>query len=236
MSRISLLIFTVCIVLVLLAFVVWPEMDLYVSGLFAQEGRGFYLHDNPFFNGMTKFVFYFARFLFVVFILGGILAFVRKPPLLGLAGKDWVFLLMCLLIGPGLMANVVFKDHWGRARPKTVEFFGGTQTFTPAGVISDACNRNCSFVSGDAAFGFFLPSFAYVVAPRRRKQVFWTAMGLGSAFATARIILGAHFLSDVLYALVLVMSVSAALHALLYGKKETSHCWTRWLPFLVNRR
>jgi len=235
-SRVSLILSLIFVGLVLLAFVIWPEVDLVVSGLFAAGRQGFYLQDNPILNGLTKTVFYGARVLGGLLMIGAGVSLFRQKVCLGVPTKAWIFLLLCLVVGPGLLANVVFKDHWGRARPRSVEIFGGTKPFTPAAVLSDACTRNCSFVSGDAAFGFFLPSFAYVVAPRRRRRVFWGGLGVGAVLASARIILGAHFLSDVVYALVLVLSASAALHALFYNKEETARCWKEWLPFLVNRR
>jgi len=236
LSRVLSFFYSAIVVCVLLAFVFWPQIDLVVSGFFASPDQGFYLRDNRFLNGMTKAVFICARLMLGLFGLCAIVAYGRKKPWLGLSAKAWCFLFLGLLIGPGLLANVVFKDHWGRARPRSVELFGGAQAFTPAGVISDACHRNCSFVSGDAAFGFFLPSFAYVVPARRRRQVFWSGMGLGAVLSGARILLGAHFLSDVLYAMVLVLITSAGLHALLYTKEETRRCWNEWLPFMVNRR
>jgi len=229
LSRLSLFLSSFVIVLVLCAFVVWPEIDIAVSGLFVSEGQ-FFLRDNLLLNGLAKTAFYGARLLFAFLALGAVVTYARKKAVAGISGKACVFLLLSLLIGPGLMANVVFKDHWGRARPRDVELFGGTKPFVPAAIISDACHRNCSFVSGDASFGFFLPAFAYVVPQRRRRHVFWGAVGVGSLFAGARILLGAHFLSDVVYACVLVTAVSAGLHALIFGKKETLACWKEWLP------
>jgi len=211
--------------LVLAAFLVWPEMDLFVSGLFAAPDQGFLLRQNLFLVGLGKIAFFGARVLALGFAGCALAAYFLKKPVAWLSAKSWVFLLLCLLVGPGLFANVVFKDHWGRARPREIVAFGGTKTFTPALVISDQCKRNCSFVSGDGAFGFFLPSFAYVVPFRRRRRVFWGGMGFGVLFGGARILLGAHFLSDVLYAAVLVLATSAGLHALLFGKAETKKCW-----------
>ncbi len=35
-------------------------------------------------------------------------------------GKRVVYLFLVLIIGAGLIVNVVFKDHFGRARPRDV--------------------------------------------------------------------------------------------------------------------
>ena len=65
------------------------------------------------------------------------------------------FFVVAGILGPGAVVNLVFKDHWQRARPYQVQEFGGTQQFTRAGIITDQCDNNCSFVSGHVACGSF---------------------------------------------------------------------------------
>lgn len=214
--------------LVLGTLVLFPQIDLAVSGLFHDPEIGFFMHDNAILLGFKYTAFNGGRLLAVLLLLAGIITLIRKSKWFGLSSKAWFFLFCCLLVGPGLFANVVFKDHWGRARPRDIVLFGGQSEFTPAGYMTDQCDRNCSFPSGDASFGFVLASVAYLVARRRQKLVFWTSLGLGSLFAWARIPLGAHFISDILFALALVMCTSAGLHAAFYGLKETSRSWCAW--------
>src|SRR5207249_3238038 len=81
----------------------------------------------------------------------------------------------------GLIANTLFKDHWGRARPAQIEAFGGTRQFTPAPLPAAQCDRNCAFVSGHAAFAFSLVSFAFLLPLGwRRKTAVAAALGFGS--------------------------------------------------------
>jgi lipid A 4'-phosphatase len=217
----------------LILFYIYPEIDLHVSSVFAQrdaEGffTGFSLDGSFGFVGLKRVAFWGSRFLAVLFLCAWIVSLFYPRAVAGLSPRAWGFLLLCLLVGPGLVANLVLKDHWGRARPREIAYFGGTAQFTPAPVISKECNRNCSFVSGDAAFGFFLPCFAYLVPSTRRRRVFWGLMGCGAIFASARIAMGAHFLSDVVYALVIVTMINATIHALLYGYRQTLDCWKEW--------
>ena len=102
-------------------------------------------------------------------------------------------------LGPGLVVNSGFKEHWQRARPYQVDNFGGPQHFTRAGVITDQCDNNCSFVSGHVACGFFLASLM-LIQPRRQKR--WACAGLlaGAVIGFARMADMAHWLSDVLWA------------------------------------
>ena len=64
------------------------------------------------------------------------------------------------IIGCGLIANLYFKDTWGRARPVHIEEFGGNKNFTGAFKKSSECQRNCSWISGEtsAAFSFMVGS------------------------------------------------------------------------------
>ncbi len=104
---------------------------------------------------------------------------------------------LVLVIGPGLVVNGVFKDHWGRARPHQVLEFGGAAAFTPAWVASDQCRKNCSFVCGDASMGFALLALGFFGRHRRT----WIAAGLaaGGLLGLMRLSQGGHFLSDVVF-------------------------------------
>jgi len=221
----------VALFVLLAAFAVWPQLDLAISSVFAQGTSGFFLRDSLVLNGLSKIVFYGSRLMALGFVIALVVALWGKRPVLGGEPKAWLFLLLALLIGPGLVANVVFKDNWGRARPKQVTEFGGTKTFSRAFEVSTACQKNCSFVSGDAAFGFFLPAFAYVVPRRYGRRVFWGCIGLGSVISLARIMLGAHFASDVLCAALLTLFVTFCLHALMFRMKVTTKQWREWLFF-----
>ena len=118
-----------------------------------------------------------------------------------------------MALGPGLLANVVLKDHWGRARPTQIEAFGGTRQFTPAPLPASQCTRNCSFVSGHAALGFSLVGFAFLLPTARwRRRAIAATLGFGALIGLVRIVQGGHFLSDVVYAGLLVYGTTALLY------------------------
>jgi lipid A 4'-phosphatase len=102
-------------------------------------------------------------------------------------------------LGPGIVVNLGFKDHWQRARPYQVQNFGGEKQFTRAAVITDQCDENCSFVSGHVACGYF---FVSLMLLHRRRAKTWAVVGLTSAalIAFARMSDKAHWLSDTLWA------------------------------------
>lgn len=225
------------VMLVLSCFLWWPEIDLTVSGWFYESDKKFSLAIHPLFLFMHSVAYYGARVLGVGLFVVAMVAFYRKA-VWGISGKAWLFLFIALMVGPVLLANVILKDHWGRARPREVAEFGGVYSFSPAWIPQQHARRNDSFVAGDAAFGFFLSSFAYVVplaaASRRRekpnlsRRVFWGGMAAGSLFGFARIAMGAHFLSDVLFAAFFMLGTSALLHLAMFGSRATAIYWRNW--------
>jgi lipid A 4'-phosphatase len=83
---------------------------------------------------------------------------------------------------------------WGRARPNDILQFGGRENFTPWFELSNACNTNCSFVSGDASVGFSLIALFLIT---RKKIFFWSSLIFGLLIGLIRIMEGGHFFSDV---------------------------------------
>lgn len=184
----------VLLILCAVVFLLFPQLDLIVASNYF-NGQTFTYADNAF----VRFIYVvFAKihvFYLLLFITGIVICW-RKRWLKG--RKSWTFLLLTLLLGPGLLVNLVLKDNSvGRPRPQHIEQFGGQDTFTPTFYYSGACDKNCSFVSGHAAIGFFLMSVAWV----RQKRI-WLAFGitLGSLVGFVRILQGGHFFSDVIFA------------------------------------
>ena len=68
-----------------------------------------------------------------------------------MSGRAILFLMATLALGPGLLVNVVLKDHWGRSRPIDVTQFGGPEHFVAWWDPRGDCPSNCAFVSGDVA-------------------------------------------------------------------------------------
>jgi lipid A 4'-phosphatase len=218
----------------------WPGVDLLASGVFYRAGAGrFFLAYNPVFVALHWIAYYGARVLGMAFAVMAVYCSLRRAsppsdpsgePFLGLDAKAWLFLLVALVVGPGLVANAGLKDHWGRARPREVAELGGNAAFSPFYKPQfQNAHTNGSFISGDGAFGFFLPAFAYVVPRRVARRVFWGCMGGGALFGFARLAMGAHFLSDIIYAAFLMLTTVACVHAAMYGRRETIACLRSWL-------
>jgi lipid A 4'-phosphatase len=124
-------------------------------------------------------------------------------------------------MGPGLVANLLLKDHWGRARPRHVAEFGGPKTFTPPLIPANQCPRNCSFVSGEAA-SIFLPFYAVAfVVPQWAAALVAAGTLLGFASGAVRVSQGAHFLSDVIFAGVFMALTVGLVYWAILGRTAT---------------
>ena len=175
----------------------WTSVDIAAAGLFTGPGAVVPAGNwwwVELINGYVPAVF---RVVLGLAFVGWVLAHVQPR------WKTWrhplAFVVLAGLLGPGLIVNTGFKDHWQRARPYQVQAFGGTQQFTRAGVITDQCDNNCSFVSGHVACGFFWVTLMLV---QRRRQRLWAAAGIlaGALIGFARMADVAHWFSDVLWA------------------------------------
>lgn len=117
------------------------------------------------------------------------------------------FLLLTLIVGPGLLANTVLKDQWGRPRPNDTVVFGGMAPYVPPWVITDHCDDNCSFVSGEGASAMWTVAPALLAPLPERPFVVAGAVAWGLVMGLVRIAMGGHFLSDTLIGAVLMLIV-----------------------------
>jgi lipid A 4'-phosphatase len=195
-------------------FLLFPQIDLAVSGWFWNPATAWELGYSHLFGVIHAGVPYGLGAVMVGAAIVFALNLKRGTDVLQLRARGLVFVVLALLLGPGLLANVVLKDNWGRARPSHLIEFGGKSTFSPALIVSDQCKHNCAFVAGDAAAGFFLLAFA-LLARRHRTLAIGGALGAGAALGAVRIVQGGHFLSDVVFAGLFVGGLVWLLHALI---------------------
>jgi len=209
-----------CALGILAAFVFlgFPEIDLSISrafhvrsGTFSGQPLGWVTALRKSFSGMF--------YLWIAVSLAGlVITRGSARSWLRLSGTQWLFLAICLAMGPGILANVALKDHWGRARPKEVAEFGGSKMFTPPLIPTDQCANNCSFVSGEAA-AIFMPFYsAGLVVPQWTAILFAVGTLCGLAAGFVRVAQGAHFLSDVIFAGVFMAMTAVLVHRAMFGR------------------
>jgi lipid A 4'-phosphatase len=194
---------------------VWafPGIDLRASGLFWRPGEGFFLRDFPPFALVHEGMPYLTTAIGLALVAFALRAWRR-----GRGRRVALYLILSLALGPGLVVNTGLKDNWGRARPSQVTEFGGAKRFTPAPLVADQCGRNCSFVAGDPAVGFWFLSLAFLLSPPWRLLAESGAVALGAFFGLARIAQGGHFLSDVVFCGFAVAATAWLLHRLIVAE------------------
>ena len=101
------------------------------------------------------------------------------------------------VLGCGLVANLYFKDTWGRARPSYIVEFGGDKKYSQPFVKSDQCYKNCSWISGETSGAFSLLFGSLLL----RNHIFLVCNYiLGLLVFFCRLSMGGHFFSDNIYA------------------------------------
>jgi lipid A 4'-phosphatase len=132
-----------------------------------------------------------------------------------------VFLISTLALGPGLLVNVVLKDHWGRPRPIEVTQFGGTDRYVSWWDPRGTCDKNCSFVSGDVSGSFWTLAPAALAPPQWRALAYGASLTLGAGMAAIRVMQGGHFISDVIFAGVFTFLIIWIMYGLIYRWPRT---------------
>lgn len=184
-----------------LVFAIFPEIDLKVASLFfdAKTSR-FPISRDEAWNTVRDLA-YWVPYLLVApsaFVLIRKLVFPRTKMII--APSVALFLVGSFIAGPGVLTNLILKDNWGRPRPIQVEQFGGNASFEPWWRPGGACERNCSFVSGEGSLAFWTVAPALLAPPQARPFAVGAAVLYGVSVGGLRVAFGRHFLSDVLFA------------------------------------
>ena len=101
------------------------------------------------------------------------------------------------LLGPLLAVNLMLKEYWGRPRPFQTLYFGGDKPYVPPGNISNHCESNCSFVSGEAAAVFWVLALMFYFSGKNRTRFVIAVAILAAFFSMWRVSFGRHYISDV---------------------------------------
>lgn len=140
----------------------------------------------------------------------------------------WALMVLAVWVAQAIILNVIVKPLWSRPRMRVIEVTPGLNfqpwwvvgnpdkwSYIAAGVIKDGFKSFASGHTAHAAIGLMLaglPAAAFTEKPSRRRVVFWAAAVVAALVAFGRIVIGAHFLTDVScgFALVLALECLAA--------------------------
>lgn len=204
MNRMGLICVLAIAVVTGLLFGLYPELDLRVASIFhaveTPDHYGFALRYYPSLVPARDFGLWIPALLVAPAASALLIKLILPWRKLLMPGQAVIFLIATIILAPGIMANVVLKEHWGRSRPVHVTQFGGNEHFVPWWDRRGDCPTNCSFVSGEVAGAFWTLAPAALAPPQWRVLAYVAALALGTGTAALRIMFGAHFPSDVTFA------------------------------------
>ena len=205
-----------------LVFGLHPEWDIALSAaFFDHRQRDFMLRWDPALGHLRDLAMWVVAGLAAPAIVALVLKMLVPRSRSTIPGRAVVFLFWTLVLAPGVFANLLLKENWGRSRPINVSQFSGSERFTPWWDPRGACPKNCSFVSGEGASAFWTLAPAALAPPRWRPLAYGAALGFGVAVSALRVGFGAHFVSDVVFAGVFTFLIVWLVHGLVYRWRRT---------------
>lgn len=224
MNRTGLIIALAIAAVVGVVFGLYPQLDLMIAAPFhdiSLRGNPFGLRIYPPLLLARDIGLWVGTAVIVPVVAALVLKLLLPRRRLLLSGRAILFLMTTIALGPGLLANVVLKEHWDRPRPIEVTQFGGTEHFVAWWDPRGECDKNCSFVSGDVAGAFWTIAPAALVPPSWRALAYGAALALGAGMAAVRMIAGGHFVSDTIFAGVFTFLIIWIVHGLIYRWPRT---------------
>lgn len=187
-------------ILMVLTIVFWvTDFDVAIQKNFFVQGEGWvYKNLQPW-----RFLYDYGTLPAIILAAASLLAFIGSFRIRKITPyrKVFVFFVVLMIIGPGLIVNTIFKGHWGRPRPRHIEVFGGSQPFLYVWEKGKT-GEGHSFPSGHASMGFFLFAPYFILRRNSKKwSVIFLTIGVsaGIVIGLARMVQGGHFASDVIW-------------------------------------
>jgi lipid A 4'-phosphatase len=212
-----------------IAFGLFPQLDLKISGFFFDpQTRDFTLRHQVLLGQSSWPVHLRDASMWIVAALavpaGVALAAkcVLPSTRMRVSGRAIAFLLASLALAPGLLVNVVLKEHWDRPRPIAVREFSGPDRFVAWWDPRGECSHNCSFVAGEASGAFWTLAPAALAPAPIRIFAYAAAIAFGSAVGVLRMAFGAHFFTDVVFAGLFTFLIIWLVYGALYRWRRTA--------------
>jgi lipid A 4'-phosphatase len=223
MSRRGLIVALVFAAAVGLLFGFFPQLDIEIASLFYDPAsKNFPLGAS---SGL-RYLREAAVWLLVLLIAPSVIALVIKLAIP--RAKSWmstraaIFLIATLALAPGLVVNVLLKNHWDRPRPVAVTEFGGSERFVPWWDPRGQCRKNCSFVSGETSSAFWTLAPATLAPAPWRLIAYASATAFGVGMGVVRMAMGGHFFTDVVFAGLFTFMIIVLIHGLIFRAEASN--------------
>ncbi|MFC1857971.1 phosphatase PAP2 family protein [Thermodesulfobacteriota bacterium] len=207
-----------CLIMVTCLFVS-QDLDISIQKHFFSPEKGWFLGEAQ----PWKFLYHYGTVPGLLLTLGA-LAYL----ILGIFKRNFqpyrrqmLLIVLTTIIGAGILVNAVLKPYWGRPRPRQVKEFSGQwdyrQPYQPG-----IPGKGQSFPCGHCTMGFLFVTLVFCWKRFRLLAVIGGAFGVvyGFLLGTARILQGAHYATDVIWSLGIILWVSVTLYYLVLPKLE----------------
>ena len=201
-----------------LIFILFPEFDIFFSNLFFYDNN-FISEEIILIKDLRSLLKDFMILFSVTSLLIIIFNFFFSKKKRSLINTRTKLVLIGFVLGPvvgcGLIANLYFKDSWGRARPINIQEFGGEKIYTRPFIKSDQCERNCSWISGEAS-----AAFSFITGTIMLKNPIFLILNIffGVIVSFCRIAMGGHFLSDNIFAMIFMIYLAIVYKYIIFLK------------------
>lgn len=209
-------------VLALVFFALFPEVDLKFSNLFFDSEKNIFpLRDALF----SQIIYYSVRVIAVLTFFISLFVVIydfnstflkniyskffpsftsKIRGLIKINKRQAMFLLLIILITPGILVHWVMKPMWERARPVNVQEFGGDMNFTNFYHFGVGQDGN-SFPSGHASMAVALLAVVFLVGKERQRKVTIGISIYAVIASLCRVWQGGHFLTDIIFSAIITM-------------------------------
>jgi len=221
MNRTGLIIALAIAAAVGLVFGLYPQLDILAVAPFFNTTTERWLGFNPVAWYLRDLSMWLCALVAAPAFIALAMKLVRPRRRMLVPGRAAVVMITTLALAPGILANVILKDNWGRPRPSDIAEFGGPGHFKPWWDPRGECDKNCSFIAGEPSGAFWTLSAAAVAPPAWRAAGYAAALTFGTAVGVLRMTAGGHFFTDVVFAGVFTFLIIWIVHGWLYRWRAT---------------
>ncbi|MGD8836839.1 MAG: phosphatase PAP2 family protein [Desulfobacteraceae bacterium] len=186
------------------------DWDRRVAELFYRIGRGWYLDKQALWVWLHAYGTVPGLVLTLAALISWLASFYLR--LLEPWRRPCLVVVLTTLLAAGLLVNAVLKQYWGRPRPSQTIEFGGKWEYRPI-FPPGTPGKGASFPCGHCTMGFVFLAMASFRRQSKTLAYGGVAIGIvmGGLLSAARVVQGAHFLSDTIWSLGIVGMVATAL-------------------------
>jgi lipid A 4'-phosphatase len=187
------------------------DLDRTIAGIFYDPGKGWFMGRHAIWMYLYQYGTIPGIILTLVCLILWLISFFQER-----LARWRPYLLLVVLttaIACGLLVNGILKSYWGRPRPNQITEYGGYYQYRnvfPPGTAG----KGASFPSGHSAMGFAFLSLVFL--KKRSNRIAYAGLSagliLGGLLSAARLVKGAHFPTDMLWSLGIVLMTATALY------------------------